>query len=64
MWWSLLIWVVVKLIEWLLTRPRLTHNQRDRVNLFLYRANEAGRVAEELGCAKYGRLPIGEEGLV
>ena len=57
LWWSLLLWVVEKLIEWLLSAKKLTQSERERVDHFIYLSRQAERRACSLGCVQGGRLP-------
>jgi hypothetical protein len=60
-WWTLLIWIVEKLIDWLISkdlrRERLTEAEISRVNHFLYLAHRADERAARMGCVRGGRLP-------
>ena len=56
-WWSLLIWVATKLIEWLLSKRNLTNSEKEKVEHFILLANQAEDRAVSLGCVRGGKLP-------
>ena len=56
-WWMLLIPILTKLIEWLLSANRLTLDQRIKVDHALYLLHRAEDRGVQLGCVRGGRVP-------